>query len=110
MYKIESNSVIIEDVILRVDFSIKQHIYVNGILIVMLEIPLQLKYNENVFGVDLTQKKIIWQISKIKYINEDCPYQYLKSIDEELLAINWCGFYVTFDIYTGHILRRGDTK
>jgi hypothetical protein len=109
-YTVKGNQLIIEDAVIPFDFPIAQVIEVEGILIVRLEPPVTVIYNENVFGVSIAEKRVKWQIEKKKYSNEQCSFTYIQILENELQLINWCSVYFIVGPLTGEILRDGWTK
>lgn len=90
-------------------YEIDKIVEVKNICIVMLEVPSNKIYNENIFGVDKTGK-IIWQIEKVKHIYKSSPYMDLFEKDEQIWAGNWDGDLYRLDIQTGIILEKKYTK
>lgn len=109
-YTVKGNQVIIEDVAMPFDFPIAKVIEMEGILIVRLDKPINVVYNENVFGVSIAEKKVKWQIEKRKYSHEQCSFTYIRIFKNELELINWCSVYFIVDPLTGNILREGWSK
>jgi hypothetical protein len=109
-YTVHGKQLIIDDSEIPFDFPIAQVIEVEGMLIVRLEIPVTVIYNENVFGVGVAEKKVKWQIEKKKYSNEQCSFTYIRIFKNELELINWCSVYFIVDPLTGNILREGWSK
>jgi hypothetical protein len=76
-------------------------------LIIRLESPRDVVFNENVFGVNLEEKKIKWQIANLRYdTGVDCPFVGVKFSDGQLYINNWCDIYLIVDPLTGEILVR----
>ncbi|HEY2650186.1 MAG TPA: hypothetical protein VGI38_13400 [Puia sp.] len=75
-----------------------------------MDIPTKTIYNENVFGVSLDGKRIIWQIAKRTYDFEECPFTYIRIFNDELVLVNWCSIYFTVNPSTGEILNEGYSK
>ena len=94
----------------RFDFPIGEFIEIADMLIVRLDKPVDIVYNENVFGVSLIEKKITWRIAKRKYSNEHCRFTGIQIFKDELVLINWCSIYFTVDPLTGEILEEGWLK
>jgi hypothetical protein len=109
-YTVKGNQLIIEDAVMPFDFPIAQVIEVGGMLIIRLEIPVTVIYNENVFGVSIAEKRVKWRIEKKKYSNEQCSFTYIRIFENELELINWCSVYFIVDPLTGNILREGWSK
>ena len=106
-YELEANQVKIEGAFLNFDFPIKQVVEISGILIVRLDIPPKKIYNENVFGVSISDAKIKWQIAKLNYdTGVDCPFTNVAIFEGKLRLNNWCDIYLIIDPMTGAILER----
>jgi hypothetical protein len=107
-YAVNGNQLVIQGSAITFDFPIIQVIEVSGMLIVRLEKPFRTIYNENVFGVSLTEKKIKWQIAKLKYTTgeADCPFIDILLFEGKLRLNNWCSIYLIVDPLSGEILER----
>jgi hypothetical protein len=105
-YIVAKNILSIGNSTIEFDFPIEESIDVGDMLIVRLEKPFKTIYNENVFGISLTEKKIKWQIAKIKYLSEDCPFIGIEKSDGNLKLYNWCDIYLIVDPITGRILEK----
>jgi hypothetical protein len=111
-YAVKDNQLTIEDTLIPFDFPIAQVIEVEGMLIIRLEIPVTVIYNENVFGVSVAEKKIRWQIEKRNYDPhmKSCPFIEIRIFEGELRLNNWCSVYFIVDPLTGEILKDGWTR
>ena len=114
-YRIEGNSLYIDDVRIPFEFLIEDHVEIKNMLIILLSIPVNLKYNENVFGVSLLERKVKWQIGEGKFANEKysnlhCKYNSVTINGERLILNNWCDTYLVVDPITGKILEKGETR
>jgi hypothetical protein len=109
-YKIKDCDLIILGNRIKFEYPIKKTVEISGTIIVLLNKPLQITYNENVFAVGLENKKIIWQISPRKYYGENCPFTDIDIIRNQLRLFNWCGVYLDVDPATGKVLEVGDSK
>lgn len=88
-------------------YNINDILEVNNMLIVRIESPRGVVFNENVFGVSLAEKKIEWQIVKLQYGTEsDCPFVGIKFYDGQLYLNNWCDIHLIVDPITGEVLER----
>lgn len=107
-YTTQGNHIIVGDNAIPFDFPIAQVIETEGMLIVRLEKPFRTIYNENIFGVSLAEKKIKWQIAKLKYTTGgvDCPFIDILIFEGKLRLNNWCSIYLIVDPLTGEILER----
>ena len=116
-YSIKEFTLTICGVSIKFEFPISDYIEINSVLILLLDIPSNIKYNENVFGVSLISKKIIWQIPQIPdtdfyrlYSETYCSYIDMSYFENKLKLFNWCDFYIIIDEETGTILQKGDSK
>jgi hypothetical protein len=112
-YSIEGNRLIIDNKETTFDFPIDSHIVIEGMLIILLAIPVNVQYNENVFGVDMISNEIKWQIVKRQYIpayNQQCPFVSIVVYEGELRLNNWCSVYFIVDPLSGKILREGESR
>ncbi len=107
-YTVKDHQLVIGDAIITFDFPIVQVVEVSGMLIVRLEKPFRTIYNENIFGVGLAERKVQWQIAKLKYITGevDCPFIDILIFEGKLRLNNWCSIYLIVDPLTGEILER----
>ena len=109
---VEGNQLIIEDVAMSFDFPIAKVIEMEGMLIVRLDKPINVVYNENVFGVSIAEKKIKWQIEKRSYDPhmKSCPFTEIRIFENQLVLYNWCDTYFVVEPQTGKILKEGWSK
>jgi hypothetical protein len=108
LYTARGNQLLIEEAVITFDFPIVQVVEVSGMLIVRIEKPFRTIYNENVFGVSLAEKKVKWQIAKLKYSTGevDCPFIDILIFEGRLRLNNWCSIFLIVDPFTGEILER----
>jgi hypothetical protein len=107
-YIVKGNQLIIEETAITFDFPIVQVVEVSDMLVIRLEKPFRVIYNENIFGVNLDEKKVKWQIAKLKYSTgeSDCPFIDILIFEGKLRLNNWCSIYLIVDPRTGEILER----
>lgn len=74
------------------------------VIIVRLDIPYRVLFNENVYGIS-HEGNLLWQIPKIDHVYQDSPYTGMKIMNNELILCNWDGLDVTIDPITGNILK-----
>jgi hypothetical protein len=91
------------------DHPITRAIDYGDIVVVKVEIPYKVIYNENIFGISKTGD-VLWQVPKIGYISEDSPYTGIQRLDSLLIAQNCGGFEVEIEFRTGRILKQTFTK
>jgi hypothetical protein len=106
-YSTFENILTIGDCQLPFKYQINEILEVPNMLIVRLESPRGVVFNENVFGISLAEKKIKWQIAKLKYGSEvQCPFVGMKFYNDQLYLNNWCDIYLIVNSLTGEILER----
>jgi hypothetical protein len=107
-YSVQKNKLIIDGHVLLFDYKIGQCVEVEGMLIVLLEKPPKTIYNENVFGVSLAERKIKWQIAKLKYTTGGSSCSFIEAFifEGKLRLNNWCNIYLIVNPLTGEILER----
>jgi len=90
--------------------SVRDYVIYKDILIILLDVPLEVKSNTNVFAYDIDGNKL-WQIENLFPNDNDCPYNLIKIDENELLHLyNWCGFIIKLDPITGEVKERRFTK
>jgi len=112
-YSAVGNTLIINDNEIVFDYRIDYCTEINEMLVILLSIPVDKEYNENVFGVSLTDKKIKWQIGKQQYnpvYKQQCPFVSVIVNEGNLRLNNWCGLYFIVDPLTGNVLKKGETR
>jgi len=111
-YTIQGNHLIIGDNTIPFDFPIAQVIEIEGMLILRLDKPIDVVYNENVFAVSIAERKVKWQIEKKSYDPhvKSCPFTEIRIFENQLVLYNWCDTYFVVDPQTGKILKEGWSK
>lgn len=87
------------------DYPIQNYLEADSMLILLLKIPEDVKYSENIFGFNLIKKELEWQIEKVSETetyplptNSGCPYVEIRiNGNSSFRAFNWCDFHVTID-------------
>jgi hypothetical protein len=74
------------------------------VIIALLEIPTGAKFNENVYGIDLTGN-VLWQVPKKRYVYEDSPYTDIVRDGDNVVLFNWDGLQLTVEPKAGGVLR-----
>lgn len=74
-----------------------------GILVLRIEPPAGIQFNENVFGIrpDAT---VEWQVSKREYVYDDSPYTGMIRDEGNVKLMNWDGFELLVNPRTGEEL------
>lgn len=107
MWNIEKNQIKFPhgDVI-RFDHKIASTKEVNGILVVLLDVPSDKIMTENVFGVS-SEGKLLWQIESVLETSTDTVNSYTaigQCTSNTIVLSNWNGTAVNVDVQTGKIL------
>jgi ADP-glucose pyrophosphorylase len=108
--RIEDNKIIFDDSkTFECIYPIKDHVvYENDIVIVMLDVPMNIRYDANVLAFNSEGE--IWQIEE-QFKKDDCFFNMMKIDENNLLHLyNWCGFVFKLDPLTGTVLDRIFTK
>lgn len=87
-------------------------VMVDFVIIVILMIPPNVKYNNNVFAVS-TSGNLLWQIEvDNRYIQKNnCPFVEVKLNDAERLELfNWCSLGLTVEPFSGKVLNEYTTQ
>ena len=114
-YIVIDNKLIFGDTEITFDFRIDDTVEISRMLIVLLSIPAGTKFNENVYAVSLTEKKIKWRIKKRifptePYIELHCKYSSISIFNGKLRLNNWCDVYLIVDPLTGEVLEEHETR
>jgi hypothetical protein len=112
-FSILKNRLIISENEIVFDFPIDYCTEIDSMLIVLLSIPIDKQYNENVFGISLIEKKIKWRVDKLKYnpvYKQQCPFVSVIVNNGKVRLNNWCGTYLIVNPLTGDILEKGETR
>ena len=90
--------------VLTFDFPIMKTLLHNGIIIVLLDKPPKIIFNENVYGVS-NGGDLLWQIPKVEDEQQHCPFIDMHINEEgKLILRNWCHLNYEIDGKTGHVL------
>jgi len=111
-YSINGNILIVGNVTHPFQFPIDSYLEIEGMVVVLLDIPPKVRYNENVFGVSLVDNHV-WQITKIEHhpdYKQMCPFVGLGLKDGNLRLNNWCDKYYIVDPWTGKILEEDESR
>ena len=98
---------------MNIPYPEKQKIELGELCFLLLNIPVGVKYNSNVFCFN-NRNKLLWQISDdivAKYTKDDSPFVNMDvSNDQNLVLYNWGGWKITVDPKTGEELSYEFTK
>jgi len=90
--------------IVSFDYRIAEFAEVDGVLIVVLDVPPNASMTENVFGVS-KEGRILWQIERIPETGTD-PTNCYTSIFPRLQLFNWSCVGVEIDVHKGTIINK----
>jgi len=85
------------------DYPIGETLDFQDAIVVRLELPLGVIFNENVFGLSY-DGKVLWQISKQKHIEEDSPYTQLSYQNDKAGLYNWDASLYIAEPVTGEVI------
>ena len=85
------------------EFPIAKTVACGECLVVLLDVPIGMKFNENVSGIDCNGR-VLWQIEKKKYVYEDSPYTEISQKEGNIVLYNWDGLEIVVDPKTGRIV------
>lgn len=93
----------------RFPYPIKQARQFGEILVILLEVPADVTYPENVFGIDL-QTGVQWQIEAKRYYKQAIPETCFvamadESVNGNLCMNTWAEQMVEVDLKTGRVVR-----
>ncbi len=98
---------------LEFEHTIQDTLIVYNVIIILVESPHRVIYNQNVFALSLSGY-YLWRIGKIElfsWVSNDCPYTAMHlNQDGELVLFNWCDTAVVVDPQTGDVIRKWVTK
>lgn len=113
MFSYEGNIIRIDDNEHTFQFDIRSVLVCKAYYVVLLSIPFNENYINNLFCID-NNAHIIWQSEDIlkKYpdINNPLPYEQVLLKDGILYASDFYGRYFTISVETGDIISRGIGK
>jgi hypothetical protein len=113
LYKTEINKLTLnhgEPIIF--EHPIMQSLLVENIILLVLEIPSKIIYNQNVFAVSLNGD-LLWRIKPIDFFQKakDCPYtQVVENGLGQVILFNWCDTAVVINPKTGEVLSKYHAK
>ena|ERR1700742_1416990 len=111
-YRIKDKELTVGDFKNIFKYPIKEHLEFEGMIIVLLDVPINVVYNENVFGVSLIDNHT-WQIEKRDYptgYKGQCPFTSLVIWNGNLRLNNWCSKYFIVNPWSGKIQEEGETR
>lgn len=111
-FQVNDNQVIFSTgEIVKFEFSIKQNIMYNNMMIVLLFIPSEIVYNRNVFALSETGQ-IIWQIEKLEqsYFQGHCPFNEVIVDGLNLIIFNWCDHRFNINPQNGEVISSVSVK
>lgn len=104
-YKISGNKVIFQNgEEITFGYPIGETLDFQDVIVIRLELPLGVVFNENVFGLSC-DGEILWQISKQKHIGEDSPYTQLSYQNGKAGLYNWDASLYIVEPNTGEVIK-----
>jgi len=98
---------------LEFEYPLKKTLIVNDVIIIMVESPFNVTYNQNIFAIT-TSGDFLWRIKEVELYYtgvKDCQYVGIEKNDEnELVLFNWCDTAVIVNPNTGEVIRKYHTK
>lgn len=92
--------------LIKFQFPIAEFKLIENFIIVLLDVPLDIVLNENLFCIDLNGA-ILWQIEKIKHIYNDSTFtNIIIDKNNNIQSYNQDGFMYTINIYSGKIIEK----
>jgi hypothetical protein len=94
---------------MKLPFPPTEEIEFDRIKVVLSLPPVEVTFNENVFGLNSTGE-IIWQIPKRKYAYENSPYMKIIREGKNVVALNWDGLDLVISVEDGKIIEKRFSK
>jgi len=98
---------------LSLEYPIQKALVINNVIIILIEPPFEVIYNENVFAFTVAGD-FLWRLDKVKlfYQGQDkCPYVEMEiNKQNELVLYNWCDTGVVVNPQSGDVIRIYQTK
>ncbi|MFD0792742.1 hypothetical protein ACFQZX_03885 [Mucilaginibacter litoreus] len=94
------------------EHDIKDALVINGVIVVLLNIPPQARNNLNVYAFDVNGD-FFWRIkpTDLYQKSKDCPYIGIAKLrDNTITLTNWCDTVITVDIISGDIVEKHHVK
>lgn len=91
---------------------VKEALEVDGVIILVTDIPFDKKYERNVFAFS-NRGDFLWQIGHVDLFHKgaDCVYLGVElNHEQEVVLFNWCDTAVIVDVGTGEVKRTYVTK
>lgn len=85
------------------DYPVNDFLVFQKVIVVILDVPVQEKFNENVFAIS-DKGNILWQIEKRQLVYENSPYTGIESSGDNVILYNWDGLKLTVVAETGKII------
>lgn len=94
---------------LRFKYEIGQVVLFTSCIVIRLEPPKGIIFNENIIAVSY-DGVAIWRVEKIDHMDKDSPFTSIEKSGEKLFAYNWdsCDYHI--DLLTGKIIDREFVK
>jgi hypothetical protein len=101
---------LLNDIEINLAHKISNYVVYEGVVIVMLDIPIKVKDNQNVLAFN-NKGNQVWKIKNLFPNDDGCPYNMLKLDENDNVHLyNWCGFVVKVNPFTGDVIDRIFTR
>lgn len=87
------------------DFPIAEVVECDNCLVIRLDVPSNVVYNQNVFGVS-TNGVDRWQIGPERLVYDNSPYTHISLSGNTALLQNWDGLLLEIEPKNGEVLSR----
>jgi hypothetical protein len=92
---------------------IKDILVIENIIIILIDPPFKVNYNQNVFAIT-SSGDFLWRINSVELYytrSENCPYVAIQiNKEDELVLFNWCDTAVIVSPLTGDVIKKYPTK
>jgi hypothetical protein len=113
VYNINKNILIVNDNSVCFDFDIREVKVLDKLIIVLLSIPFDVNFLNNVYAVDMNGK-LVWQIQDVRDLypkNKVLPYEHIRiNENNQIVVVNFYGIAYTVNPLSGKIIGRSFTK
>ncbi len=89
---------------LTFDLPISESLTIGDVTVIRLRVPADVIYNENVFGISLPEKKVLWQVPLRQHVYEFSPYLSISARGKHIALANWDGTLLTLDPSSGDVI------
>ena len=102
--KVKGNKLFIfEKLVYTFLYGINNYLIYDNKIIVLLSVPDQVSYNENIFCFNL-DGNLLWQVARANEHNKICPFTGISINNNKFTPYKSCGILCIVDVNTGKIL------